>query len=87
MCSYQLNWRFRQAVSDLTKLAYRIVGLSTETKNNAILDDDFRLTWRALMSGKPIQSHHGSTQVAAAAKPSIAILDASQPTISLKLMD
>lgn len=56
----------------------RIVGLPMDTTNNAVLDDAFRLTWKALMSHKAIQCAHKSTQVAAVSKPSLVILDGFQ---------
>ena len=66
-------------LADITR---RIVGLPMDTTNNAVLDDAFRLTWKALMSHKAIQCAHKSTQVAAVSKPSLVILDVSRSKAS-----
>lgn len=58
VCGHPLHWSIDgclRAIFRIAEITCRIVGLSTDAKDNAVLDDVFRLTWRALMSEKTIQ--------------------------------
>jgi hypothetical protein len=60
----------------------RVVGLPSDGRNGASLDDAFKLVWEALMNSEPVTCSHTGDEVQAVPKPSAVILDVGSSTSS-----
>jgi hypothetical protein len=55
----------------------RVVGLPADGSDSGVLDDSFKLAWKALMNGEAIRCSFTLENMEAVPKPSVVILDVS----------
>jgi hypothetical protein len=68
-------------VCALYSLHHRVVGLQADASDGGVLDNSFKLAWKALMNGEAIKCSSTFKHVEAVRKPSFVVLDVSSSAV------